>query len=91
MKDRKRVTIFDIPLGMCLSVENNQTFFPVHPVRDASLTGCCFRVFFTFLPRDASLTGCDLKIRVFWKKMQTIFLQFCACNYTDTVRIIAIC
>ena len=46
MKSKKHITVFDIPLGLCLSVENDQTLFPVHPVRDASLTGCCFFVVF---------------------------------------------
>ena len=39
---RKHISVFDIPLGMCRSVGNDKTNFPVHPVRDASLTGCCF-------------------------------------------------
>ena len=42
MKNKKHITVFDIPSGMCLSVENGQTLLPLHPVRDASLTGCCF-------------------------------------------------
>ena len=42
MKNKQYITVFDIPLGMCLSVENDQTRIPVHPVRDASLTGCRF-------------------------------------------------
>ena len=41
-ENKKHITVFDIPLGMCRSVENGQVFFPVHPVRDASLTGCRF-------------------------------------------------
>jgi len=32
----------DANIGMYRSVENVRTFLPVHPVRDASLTGCCF-------------------------------------------------
>ena len=42
MKNKQYKTVFDIPSGMCLSVENDQTRLPVHPVRDASLTGCRF-------------------------------------------------
>ena len=42
MRNKKHIIVFDIPLGMCRSVENNRTFLPVHPDRDASLTGCRF-------------------------------------------------
>ena len=42
MENKKHITVFDIPLGMSRSVENGQMFFPAHPVRDASLTGCRF-------------------------------------------------
>ena len=31
-----------IPLGIHRSVEKNAETFPLHPVRDASLTGCNF-------------------------------------------------
>ena len=52
MKNKQYITVFDIPLGMCLSVENDQTRLPVHPVRDASLTGCrFFGVFFVSTER----------------------------------------
>ena len=34
--------VFDIPSGMCRSVENAEKSIIRHPVRDASLTGCCF-------------------------------------------------
>jgi len=40
MKNKKHITVFDIPLGMYLSVERNNTPQKQHPVRDASLTGC---------------------------------------------------
>ena len=42
MKNKKHITVFDIPLGMYLSVENDRTLLPLRPVRDASLTGCRF-------------------------------------------------
>ena len=44
MKNKQGITVFDIPLGMCLSVENDQTHRPVHPVGDASLTGCGLKI-----------------------------------------------
>ena len=36
----------DIPLGMSRSVENVRIFLPVHPDRDASLSGCRFCMVF---------------------------------------------
>jgi len=45
-----------IPSGMCLSVEYGDTSHKLHPVRDASLTGCKRRVGWHFLPKDAFRT-----------------------------------
>ena len=37
--NKKHITVFDIPLGMCRSVERINAPQKRHPVRDASLTG----------------------------------------------------
>jgi hypothetical protein len=49
-----------IPVGMYRSVEWENVINALHPVRDASLTGCKGGVLWHFLPSDVFLTeyGC---------------------------------
>ena len=58
--NKKHITVFDIPLGMCRSVERINAPQKRHPVRDAREDVSGY-----FLPSDSSLTGCCLKIYLF--------------------------
>ena len=56
MKNDEHIIVFDIPLGMRLSVENVRTNLKEHPVREASLTGCLlFGVFLLSTERCISI------------------------------------
>ena len=66
-----------IPSGMCLSVAFGNTPHKLHPVRDASFTGCKRGVGWYYLPRDAFRMECK------WNN-QRFSTERCICSASET-------
>ena len=79
MTNKKLVTISAyIPIGMCRSVESELLSENLHPVRDASLTGCKNPVAWRFLPSDVFLTeyvSAQKTIMQFEGRLFVIFIE----------------